>query len=248
MLLNHARQRVAQWTGNTPTLCPDCGGDLIAKRGQILIWHWAHRVKPDSTKNFSCAYSESLWHLAWKDAYDALPNWEIETRIEIDGKKYRVDAANLKTKRVREFVHTISDSYVDKNDALISAGYDVMWIMDGEKFCSVDRIHPLRWPHAFKWLLKPSAYALHARLKPKGVHVHQDGQLYHEWHKRVDPDAVRDRRFWRDNYQPLGTHRRTDVWFPNTGQNAQTVLQNYSNAMARIKAAATANTPDVTAT
>ena len=42
--------------------CPACGGDLIAKCGTIVSWHWAH-------KTCDCDHwsePESEWHLDWK--------------------------------------------------------------------------------------------------------------------------------------------------------------------------------------
>lgn len=47
--------------------CPDCGGEVIAKCGEHVCWHWAHRPEsPDS----SCPNrpGETPWHLAWKRA------------------------------------------------------------------------------------------------------------------------------------------------------------------------------------
>jgi len=42
--------------------CPVCGGQLVAKCGEIISWHWAHKTK-------DCDYwsePESEWHRAWK--------------------------------------------------------------------------------------------------------------------------------------------------------------------------------------
>ncbi len=42
--------------------CFECGHPMIAKTGELVVWHWAHRAE-----NPDCGLSaESEWHLAWK--------------------------------------------------------------------------------------------------------------------------------------------------------------------------------------
>lgn len=46
--------------------CPHCGGEVLAKCGQVNVWHWAHRV-------FDCdTWSEpmSQWHIDWQSMFD----------------------------------------------------------------------------------------------------------------------------------------------------------------------------------
>lgn len=42
--------------------CPDCSAEMLAKTGNVVVWHWAHRVRP---LDCQAAY-EGEWHLAWK--------------------------------------------------------------------------------------------------------------------------------------------------------------------------------------
>jgi hypothetical protein len=125
MLLNHERRRPHEWDDALPSLCPDCGSMLLAKRGPIVVWHWAHRagVTPSASH---CLYHETQWHLRWKAVYHAFPNWEIEVPITLDGIAYRADAANLSNGygSWREFVHTLTDAYIAKHLALEN---DVPW-------------------------------------------------------------------------------------------------------------------------
>jgi Competence protein CoiA-like family len=47
-------------------ICPVCKGDVYAKCGSIICWHWAHN---DSMKWKDCdrwSESEGPWHLRWK--------------------------------------------------------------------------------------------------------------------------------------------------------------------------------------
>lgn len=43
--------------------CPTCSGDLVAKCGKIVAWHWAHEAKDCDP----WSEGESAWHLDWKE-------------------------------------------------------------------------------------------------------------------------------------------------------------------------------------
>lgn len=45
--------------------CPGCAGAVLAKCGEILVWHWAHVVGEDCD---SWAEGETPWHRDWKSA------------------------------------------------------------------------------------------------------------------------------------------------------------------------------------
>lgn len=49
-------------TPSTAGTCPGCGGDLLAKCGQIVSWHWAHQASDCDPWH----EPESEWHLGWK--------------------------------------------------------------------------------------------------------------------------------------------------------------------------------------
>jgi competence CoiA-like predicted nuclease len=70
--------------------CPDCDGVLIAKCGEIKIWHWAHR------SGIQCdpwAEPETAWHLGWKLWLMEHRHARIEVRMA--GGKHRADAVML---------------------------------------------------------------------------------------------------------------------------------------------------------
>jgi competence CoiA-like predicted nuclease len=46
--------------------CPLCGGDVVAKCGEIKIWHWAH--KSDLICDVFKEH-ESEWHRNWKECF-----------------------------------------------------------------------------------------------------------------------------------------------------------------------------------
>lgn len=47
--------------------CPLCGSEVIAKCGEILAWHWAHKVKDCDL----WSEPESEWHRGWKAKFPA---------------------------------------------------------------------------------------------------------------------------------------------------------------------------------
>jgi len=64
--------------------CPSCAGSVLAKCGEIRIWHWAHEVSDCDP----WSEPESEWHLSWKKH---APIDRTEVVIERDGQKHRAD-------------------------------------------------------------------------------------------------------------------------------------------------------------
>ena len=52
----------AERDGARTAECFECAKPMIAKTGDIIVWHWAHKAE-----NPECGLSaESEWHLTWK--------------------------------------------------------------------------------------------------------------------------------------------------------------------------------------
>ena len=65
--------------------CPFCDAPVIAKCGEINIWHWAHEAKAQCDP---WAPRETDWHLYWKSLCG--PE-QVEITIERDGQTHRAD-------------------------------------------------------------------------------------------------------------------------------------------------------------
>jgi competence CoiA-like predicted nuclease len=65
--------------------CPNCNHEVIAKCGEINIWHWAHLP---SVECDSWAECESAWHLLWKSYF---PPEFVEVPIIKGGKRHVAD-------------------------------------------------------------------------------------------------------------------------------------------------------------
>jgi len=65
--------------------CPGCSDSLIAKCGEIKIWHWAHYAHPDCDEWYG---PMSEWHYSWQEK---LPNECVEVKIIKGDKWHRAD-------------------------------------------------------------------------------------------------------------------------------------------------------------
>lgn len=177
MILNHNRTPVWKWQGEE-SLCPDCQGQLIARRGDIVVWHWAHHARLQGRQ--ICGHSESEWHLRMKLAYLNFQDWEIEVPIQVGGRKLRLDARSKRTEQIREFVHSLSPYYVEKHYLLKTNNCKVLWIFDGEEFRSL-RAFAVRGGGQ-KNFLKPSAYET---WEWTGGLVHWNNKLWRNWRGNI---------------------------------------------------------------
>jgi hypothetical protein len=164
--------------------------------------------------------------LRWKAVYHAFPHWQIEVPLTLNGIAYRADAANLSNARWREFVHTLTDAYIDKHLALKKTGLDVLWIFDGEAFVA-ERRRPIR-RGGYRHLLKPKARWLQSRV---GGLVHWQGQLWREWMREI---THKDWDEWKSNAVmgifdespgAVGAWVKTDCWYPLTSPRAALLLK-----------------------
>ncbi len=105
-------------------ICPGCGSELIAKCGEIVIHHWAHKKKCDD----HWWESETEWHRNWKNEF---PNeWQEIIHYDNSGEKH---IADVKTPDdwVIEFQHSAikpeerrsRNKFYNKNSKLI-------WVVD----------------------------------------------------------------------------------------------------------------------
>ncbi len=173
MLLNHNKIPVWKWDGQSESRCPDCNSELLARKGEYIIWHWAHYPR---TATKYCWTEESQWHLTMKKAYYGFKNWRIEVPVVVRNTKYRIDAVNSGTCQYREFVHTLSNKYAEKHKKLTTLNYNVLWIYDGSMFAS--RHRRAVWNGGIKRLLKPKARDVYSET---GGLVHFNGKLWREW-------------------------------------------------------------------
>jgi len=110
-------------TPHTNGICPSCNQPLIAKCGQINIWHWSHKSKEPL-----CNYRpETEWHLKWKQ--DAL---KFGNEVEVHIGNHISDILNKNSKRLIELQNSAIDpiEIIDRCEVFKQYRYMVDWIFN----------------------------------------------------------------------------------------------------------------------
>lgn len=148
-------------------VCPGCHTEMVAKCGDIMTWHWAHRPGSD------CAYGndgESGWHMWWKwQFHHAGGRVEVSYRSE-HGRNHRADAVT-----VGGLVVEMQHDYLALVDiASREHTYGRMaWIYDGGRFA--DRLdHGVTVDGTIKFNWSGAAPSITKHQRPVLWHVGAD--------------------------------------------------------------------------
>lgn len=106
-------------------LCPLCKTPLVAKCGDIKIWHWAH--KAFFTDCDTWHQGETEWHIQWKSLFPE------DTREVVIG-DHRADVKLGQT--ILEFQHSYLShkEFTERENYYHSLGLNVVWIFDARAF------------------------------------------------------------------------------------------------------------------
>jgi competence protein CoiA len=136
--------------------CIYCGGELIAKCGEINIWHWAHKSLTDCE-----GASETAWHMEWKACFK--PE-NVEIPIEKDSVRKIADLVTDGGLIVEFQNSPISPDEIRLRESF----YDNMiWVFNADDAYYNDRLetfinfgkstkdvyYTFRWKHAKKTIL-----------------------------------------------------------------------------------------------
>lgn len=107
--------------------CPCCKGDVIAKCGQLVSWHWAHASKDCD----SWGEPESDWHIGWKSLFP-------EECQEVTRGSHRADVST------RRGVIEFQKSYLSYEDIQTREQHygNMVWVVEASDF---DLEPFLRW-------------------------------------------------------------------------------------------------------
>lgn len=117
--------------------CPGCRGDVIAKCGEVLKWHWSHlKAECDSWGD-----GESDWHIAWKERFptELQEVFMGEHRADIKGAEgvLEVQASPISTETIQE-----REDFYGR----------MAWMLKGEDFMHNFKIKHLGgFVYGFKW-------------------------------------------------------------------------------------------------
>lgn len=105
--------------------CPVCGQPMVAKCGEVRMWHWAHRGRRFCDPWWE---NETEWHRAWKGQFPV--NWQEVVHQAENGEKH---IADVKTDHgwVIEFQHSyIKPAERQSRDAFYPK---IAWVVDGTR-------------------------------------------------------------------------------------------------------------------
>lgn len=98
--------------------CPGCGQEVIAKCGEIVTWHWAHKISDCD----AWAEGETEWHLAWKRRFK-----NVEITMRRGDEWHRADA-QTDSGWVVEFQHSpISPEQIYVREQFYG---NMIWVFD----------------------------------------------------------------------------------------------------------------------
>lgn len=105
--------------------CPVCGSQVIAKCGEIKVWHWAHRSRRNCDPWWE---NETEWHRRWKSRFPE--EWQERIHHAADGEKH---VADVKTAHgwILEFQHSAIKP--DERRARESFYGRMVWVVDARR-------------------------------------------------------------------------------------------------------------------
>lgn len=107
--------------------CEICVADTIAKCGEKIMWHWAHKSKKDCDPWWE---NETEWHRNWKERFPE--NFrEIVHKCELTGERHRADI-----KSDKGIILEIQNSPISLEELRSREEFykNLVWIVNADKF------------------------------------------------------------------------------------------------------------------
>lgn len=146
-------------------VCPSCHEPVLPKCGQIVTWHWAHRVGDCD----SWSEPESQWHLWWKSQAE-----RCEVVMRRSGEHHRADIVTPTGWVVELQAGFLNATQIKKREAFY--GRRMVWLYNASDWG--ERIHHGR--KGFWWKHGAKSMAIHRR--PLYWHFPDNGEV---WRVRV---------------------------------------------------------------
>ena len=207
-------KRIRATKGGSNGICPECHGEVIPKCGEIMIWHWAHKVLNN------CEYSlrgETDWHLAHKQ-YWLDHGAEIEVPIGSRRADVVYKGVVIEFQRANETLEKITSRTLNH----IENGYKVMWVFPKE----VRMIDPES--RFMQFMGSQTILGQVVDRFPNKIVIIIEDLAFNEWYRVVkfyytsnskafvgtfNVDTIRD-YFEKGNFELLVTHGRYEVHMP----------------------------------
>lgn len=118
MRLDKFRQKA---TPRAISSCPLCSVEIIAKCGNIKVWHWAHKNLLECDHWWEPV---SEWHLSWQNCVD-------EKFIEVPIGNHRADIQLPNGMVIELQSSSLSEDEVSERECFYN---NMIWVFNGEKF------------------------------------------------------------------------------------------------------------------
>jgi hypothetical protein len=129
--------------------CPECGGAVIPKCGELVAWHWAHRANHPPCEQTDPWKETSGWHVAWQHYCADAGGW-MEVPMTNGTEAHRADVV-APDGRVIEFQHShLEPAQIRAREAFYR---DVIWVYDAARWTR--RLHLLKgqtWKRTLRFI------------------------------------------------------------------------------------------------
>lgn len=149
----------------TRGVCENCGGEAIAKCGEHVLWHWAHKTRQHCDHWWE---NEGVWHRAWKNQFPA--EWqEVVLEDPVKRERHIADVRTPAGLVVELQRSTIEPAEVKAREAYYQK---MVWLIDGCKN-DFDRVNFSMWRSSltngwvsFRWFGRSKLFARWHTTKP----------------------------------------------------------------------------------
>lgn len=150
---------------NAEGFCPGCGEKLVARCGELKIWHWSHQSKRDCDDWYE---PETEWHLGWKRLFG-------KENCEIVIPPHRADIFGNRDVVIELQHSAISVEEIRKREEFYGK---MFWIVDAHPFAEnlffqkntrkeVRANGEIAWDRGGSWLVGDAEYVLSWKRKQK---------------------------------------------------------------------------------
>ena len=119
--------------------CDICGAETLAKCGEKVIWHWAHKGRQSCDPWWE---NETEWHRAWKAEFPESYR-EVSFRCQETGETHRADIISE-----RGLVVEVQNSPINLEELRSREAFykNLVWVVNGAKFRTRFDIAPALLP------------------------------------------------------------------------------------------------------
>lgn len=143
-------------TPKQKAVCPICNEEVIAKCGNINVWHWAHKNLQDCDEWYE---PESIWHINWKNEFPrecqevVVGNHRADIKLN---KKYIIGTFAYDSDIVIELQNsTISSQDISKRERYYG---NMIWLLNGETLAKNMELRGSGDYMTFRWKYPPKSW------------------------------------------------------------------------------------------